>query len=54
VVDTISIKKRRTPFHAVNDITLFQQKFGQVRSVLASDTGDECDFLRHGKLLDYI
>jgi hypothetical protein len=45
MVNAVRIKGRCTALNAVHDITLFKQELGEVRAVLASNTGDEGDFL---------
>ena len=42
VVDTLCIEKRRAAFNAVNLISLLEEKFCEVRPVLASQACNEC------------
>jgi hypothetical protein len=41
VVDALGVEGRRTALHAVDDIPLRKQKFGEVRAILSSCAGDE-------------
>ena len=41
VIDAIGIEEARAPDHAVNLITLGEQKLGKVRAVLPGDAGDQ-------------
>ena len=45
VVHTLRVKRAGATFDAMNDVPLFQQKLGKVRTVLAGDTRDEGHFL---------
>ena len=40
VVDAVGVEQRGTAFDAVDDITFFEQEFGEIGAVLAGDTGD--------------
>jgi len=40
VIDPVSIKERRPTLDAVNDVAFFQQKLGEVSTVLAGDAGN--------------
>ena len=44
MVNPLRVEEAAAALDAVNHIALFEQKLGQVRTVLASDAGDECDF----------
>ena len=35
------------PLHAVHDVALAEQEFGEIGAVLAGDAGDQCDIFRH-------
>jgi len=46
MVNALSIKRRSAALYAVDNITLFQQKFSKIRTILARDAGNQGDFLR--------
>ena len=48
MVDTLGVELRGAAFDAVDFIAFFQQKFCQIRTVLACHAGDKCDFARVG------
>src|ERR1035437_4292082 len=43
-IDAARVERAGAALEAVHLVALFQEKFGQVGSVLAGDAGDECDF----------
>jgi hypothetical protein len=45
MVNAVGVKQRGAPFDTVHAVTLLQQKFSQISAVLASDAGDECNFI---------
>lgn len=45
VVYALGIEAAGPTFDAVDDVALFEQKFGKIRAVLASDAGNKGDFL---------
>jgi hypothetical protein len=45
VVHPLGVKRAGPALDAVHDVAFFQQKFSQVRAVLASDAGNESNFL---------
>ena len=45
MIDAVGIKQRGAALDAVHDVALLQQKFSQISAVLASDAGDECNFI---------
>jgi len=47
VIDALGVELRSPALDAMNFITLFQQKFRQVGTVLAGHAGDQCYFLAH-------
>lgn len=47
MIDATAIEGGRAPNHSMNFIPLLQQQFCQVRTVLASDAGDDCLLFRH-------
>ena len=42
VIDTVGIERRRPSFDAVNLVAFVEQELGQIRAVLASNTGYQC------------
>ena len=49
VIDTLGVEGTGAAFNAMYHVAFFQQEFGQVRAVLASDAGDESgSLMRHG------
>ena len=44
MIDPGRIERRRTPFNAVNDISLVEQEFGENSAILASNTGNQSSF----------
>src|SRR5271165_3247377 len=42
MVDALGIEQRGASFDAMNGVALTQQELGQIGSVLAGDTGDQC------------
>ena len=48
MVDALGVELRRAAFDAVDFIAFFQQKFCQIRTVLACNAGDKGDFARVG------
>ena len=46
MVDALGVELRRTALDAVDFIAFFQQKFCQIRTVLACNAGDKGDFAR--------
>src|SRR6185436_16401454 len=49
VVDALGVEERGAPLDAMDDVTLLQQKLGEIGAVLAGDAGDQGDFrLLHG------
>jgi hypothetical protein len=46
VIDAPAVHAGRSAHHAMNLITLVEEKFGQVRTILAGDARDQCCF-RH-------
>jgi hypothetical protein len=48
MIHPLGVEQRCPAFDAVDFVTFFQQEFGQVRTVLTSDAGDERAF--HGSL----
>jgi hypothetical protein len=44
VIDALGVERRCAPFHAMNDISLFQKELGKVAPVLARDAGDKRRF----------
>ena len=46
VLDPSAVERRRAPPQAVNDVTLLQEKLGEIRAVLPSHTRDKRNF-RH-------
>ena len=44
VVDAIGVEQRSAPLDAMNDIVFLKQEFGQISSVLAGDSRDQCYF----------
>src|SRR6187401_199806 len=49
MVDAPRIERRRTSLHSVDDVSLRQQEFGEIRAILTGNACDESDF-RHGYL----
>src|SRR6476661_7801228 len=49
VVDTVGVEQRGAALDAVHVVTLFEQKLGEVGTVLAGDAGDEGNFHKRGK-----
>ncbi len=45
VVDPIRIEKRCPALDPVDLIALAEEKFGQIRTILAGDAGNECNFV---------
>ena len=43
VIDTRSVERGRPPDDAVHDVTLLEQKFGKITTILAGNTGDQRD-----------
>ena len=48
VGDALEVHRARAPHHADDRVALRQQKFGQVRAVLARDARDQCPFCHRG------
>ena len=46
MINALSIKRRRTALDAMHFISLLEQKFGQIRAVLAGHAGNESDFFQ--------
>jgi hypothetical protein len=44
MVDPLGVKRRGAALQAVDFISFRQQEFGQVRSVLSGNSGDQCAF----------
>ena len=44
MVYALGVEAAGPALDAVNDIAFFQQEFGKIRAVLASNTSDKCDF----------
>jgi len=44
VIDTARRERARSTNKAVNRVALFEQQFGKIRAILASDSGDESSF----------
>ncbi len=44
MVHALGVERRSPALDTVDDVAFFQQQLGQVRAVLPSDAGDECDF----------
>ena len=44
VIDAGGVERRGAALDAMDDISLSEQKFGEIGAILAGDTGDECDF----------
>jgi hypothetical protein len=44
MINTIGIEKRTSPFDSVNDVSFFEQQFGEVCSVLARNTRNQRNF----------
>ena len=44
VRDALEVHRARAPYHADDRVALREQKFGEVRAVLAGDAGDQCPF----------
>ena len=45
VINPVGIERGRTALHAVDDITFFQQEFGEVSAILPCNACYEGDFL---------
>jgi hypothetical protein len=41
MVDALGVERRRTTFHAVDDISLGEKKFGEIGAILPGCAGDE-------------
>ncbi len=50
MVDALEVNRARTTNHADDVVTLLEQVFGQVGTVLAGNTGDECALFCHDAL----
>ncbi len=48
VVDPVGIEAAAAADDAVDVVTFFEQKFGQVGAILAGDTSNDCNLLCHG------
>jgi hypothetical protein len=44
VVDSVGIEQRRPALDAVHEVTLIEEQFGEVGTVLPGDSCDECGF----------
>jgi len=44
VVNSVGIEKGSSSFDPVNNVSLFQKKFGEIRSVLSSNPSNNCSF----------
>jgi hypothetical protein len=44
MIDTLGVEATGAALNAVDNVTLLKQKLGQVRAILASDTGDKSYF----------
>jgi hypothetical protein len=53
MIDARGIKKRGTPLDAVHFIALRKQKFGKIRAILPSDTGNKRPFQTEMLLPDF-
>ncbi len=47
MIDALGVERGRAALHAVHDIALGQQEFGEIGAVLSGDAEDECDLVRH-------
>jgi hypothetical protein len=47
MVDAVGVEERGAALDAVDDVPFFEQEFGQVRSVLTRNAGNQCNLLRH-------
>ena len=54
VVNTMGVERRRATNDSMDRIALGQQEFGQVATVLSSDAGNQCRWLAHALVLDFV
>jgi hypothetical protein len=47
VVDALGVEERSAALDAVDFVAFFEEKFGEVGSVLTGDPGDKCFFRVH-------
>jgi hypothetical protein len=49
MTDAVEVLGTGPAHHSMDLVSAFQQKLGQVRSILSRDAGNECS-LRHGQI----
>ena len=51
MIDAVGVEQRRTALDAVHRVAFFDQKLGQISTVLTGNAGDQCCFFHPSVLL---